>query len=61
MDNKSDDQFLVVQYMIDANSQDYDEETKKLTEYLTGMIASLMDQIKTSKHSPEKRGIPTPG
>ena len=55
MDNKSDDQFLVVQYMIDANSQDYDEETKKLTEYLTGMIASLMDQIKTSKHSPEKR------
>ena len=32
--------------MIEAIKQDYDKKTKKLAEYLTAMIASMMDQIK---------------
>ena len=31
---------------------------KKLTEYLTGMIASIMDQIKISTSSPYKKDSP---
>ena len=34
---------------IDAKSQDSDEKTKNLTEYLTAIIESMMDQIKFSK------------
>ena len=35
--------------MIDFNSQDYDDKTKKLAEDLTEMIASIMYQIKIQK------------
>ena len=45
MYNKSDDQLLVMQYTIESNRQDYDEKTKNLTEYLTVIIASMMDHI----------------
>ena len=47
-----------MQATIDANRQDYDEKIKNLTEDLTEMIASMMDQIKISKHSPDKNDSP---
>ena len=48
MDNKSDDQLLIVQATIEPNKQDSDEKMKNLTEDLTEMIASMMDLIKIS-------------
>ena len=39
MDNKSDDQLLIIQVTIEANSQDSEDKMNKLTEYLTEMIA----------------------
>ena len=41
--------------MIEANNQDYDEKTNNLTGELKATIASMMDQIKTSKYSQDKR------
>ena len=38
--------------MIKSNRQDSGEKMKKLTEYLTAIIALMMDQIKISKSSP---------
>ena len=55
MYNKSDDQLLFIQDMIESNSQDYDEKMKKLTEDLTPMIASMMEQNKISKSSKYKK------
>ena len=48
MDNNSDEKLLIIQVTIEANRQDSKEKTKKITEYLTGMIAQIMDQIKIS-------------
>ena len=45
MDNNPDDQLLTMQATIEANRKYYDEKTKKLTEYLTAMITSIMDHI----------------
>ena len=58
MDNKSDDHLIIMQAMIDSNRQDFDEKTKKLKSYLTAMIKSMMDQIKFSKCSPDKKYSP---
>ena len=44
--------------MIDLNRQDSDDKMKNITEYLTGMIASMMDHIKSSKPSSEKKDQP---
>ena len=55
MDNKSDYQLLLMQATFESNKQDSDENMKKLTTDLTGMIASMMDQIKFSKSSPDKK------
>ena len=55
MDNKSDDQLLIVQATIESNKQDSDEKMKKLIEYLKGMIASMIDQIKISELSPIRK------
>ena len=46
MDNKSDDQLLIIQDTIDVNSQDSDEKIMNLTENLTAMIKKMMDQLK---------------
>ena len=46
MDNKSDDQLLIMRDMIDANRKDCDEKMKKLTSELTAMTKSIIDQIK---------------
>ena len=45
MDSKSYDQLLITQSTFEANRQDFDEKIKKLTEYLTEMIASMTDHI----------------
>ena len=55
MDNKSDEQLVILQATIQANRQDSDEKTKNLTEYLTETITSMMDQIKISKYSPYQK------
>ena len=62
MDSKSEEQFIVMQDIIEANKeemksnkQDYDEKIMNLTEYfeelLTSTITSLMDDINISKSS----------
>ena len=38
MDNKSDDQLLIIQAKIDVNRQDSDEKLKKLAEYYIAII-----------------------
>ena len=58
MDNNPDDQLLTMQATIEANRKYYDEKMKKLTEYLTAMITSIMDHIKTSKYSPDNEYSP---
>ena len=55
MDNKSDDQLLIMKPVIKYKRQYYDDKIKKLTEYLTAMITSMMDQIKFYKYSPYKK------
>ena len=47
-----------MQATIEPNKQDSDEKTKKLTEDLTGMITSMMDQIKILKSSTYKKDSP---
>ena len=54
-DNKSDDQLLIMQSTIEANTQDYDEKMKKLIKYLTAMITSIMDQIKNQNPHQTRR------
>ena len=44
-----------MQDTIEVSRQDYDEKMKKLTEYLTAIIASMMGQIKISKSSPDNK------
>ena len=45
-----------MQDIIESNRQDYYEKMKKLTEDLTAIITSIMDQINISKFSPDKKG-----
>ena len=55
MNEKSDDQLLIMQATIESNRKDSDDKIKNITEELTGMIASMMDHIKISKYSPDKK------
>ena len=66
MDNKSDEQFIIMQLNIEANEQDMksnqqdsDEEMMKLTASLKEMIASTvtttMDQMTIQKSSPDQK------
>ena len=47
-----------MQATIESNRQDSDEKMKKLTEYLTQMITSMMYQIKILKSSPDNKDSP---
>ena len=58
MENKSDEQLLIMQSTIESIRKYYDEKAKNLTEKLTSTISSIMDQIKISKSSPEKKDSP---
>ena len=42
MDNKSDEQLLIMKVTIGANKQDSDEKMNKLTEYLKEMLTSTI-------------------
>ena len=55
MDNKSDYELLIMQATIKAKREYFDEKMKNIKEYLTEMITSMADQIKTSKSSPDKK------
>ena len=55
MDIRSYYQLLIMQATTEANRQDYDEKMKKLTEYPTKIIASMMYQIKNSKYPPDNK------
>ena len=61
MDNKSDDQFLVVQAKIHANRQEFDDKMKthdSKLDNLTEMMENIMDQIQISDYSPDKMHSP---
>ena len=58
MNNKSDCQLLVIQATIESNRQYYDEKMIKFTGDLIAMITSMMDQIKISTSSPDKKDPP---
>ena len=45
MYKKSGEQLFIMQYTIEVNKQDYDNKIKNITEYLTAMITSMMEQI----------------
>ena len=47
-----------MQPTIEANMQDSDEKMKNLIEDLTEMIASIIDQIKSSKYLPYNMDSP---
>ena len=55
MDNKSDEQFLIMQATIEVNRQDYEDKMKKFIEDLKAMITSTiistMSQMDISKPS----------
>ena len=42
MDNKYDEHLLIIQFIIEANKQDYDEKIKNLTEDLKATITSTI-------------------
>ena len=50
MDIKSENQLLITQATIEANSKSSDEKTKKPAEDLTEMITSMLDQLKSFKY-----------
>ena len=71
MDNKSDEQFMIMQSAIEANNQnikanqkDSDEKTIKLAKdfkaVLVPSITSIKDQINTLKYSSTKKDSPNP-
>ena len=43
---------------IESKRENFEDKMKNITEYLTEMIASIMDKIKISKSSPEKKDSP---
>ena len=58
MDDKSDGYLLIMQARIKGNRKYSDEKMKNLTEYLTAMTAPMIDQIKISRYSPDKKDPP---
>ena len=55
MDNKSDYQLLIIKTNIESKKKDYDKKTSNTTQDLTGIITSVMDQIKISKYSSDNK------
>ena len=67
MDNKSDEQFIIMQAIIEANKQemksnkkDPNEKIMKLTEDFKEILASITDQINTLKYSPTQKDSTNP-
>ena len=56
IDNKSDEQLLIIQAAIDTNKKDYDKKMKKQDSKLDNLMAIMentIDQIQILKSSPE--------
>ena len=71
MDNNSDEQFIIVHAVIEANKQglksnkqDSDGKIMNITEYFKSMlsspITSITDKIKSFKSSPTQKNSPNP-
>ena len=67
MDNKSDEQFLIIQATINDNKQDTDEKKMntdekltQITENIKVLTAFMMDQTNNSKLSPAHKDTLTP-
>ena len=63
MDNKADEQFLVMKSTIESNSQNTDEKLTNITEdiaLITLTITSMMDQTKNSKYFPYQKDTSNP-
>ena len=67
IDNKSDENFLIIQDTIEANKQEAaekqiktDEKITQLTETLNNLTAFMMDQTNNSKSSPTQKDTSTP-
>ena len=62
MDNKSDDQLLIMQATIESNKKKSGEKMKNITEYLKSMITSTttptMGQKNVSKSSTDQKDSP---
>ena len=58
IDNKSYEELLIMQSIIDHNMQDSDEKYKNLTEDLIEIIAFMIYRIKLSKYSPNEKDPP---
>ena len=62
MDNKCNDQFIIIKSSIEAsrqdmksNKQDPDEKTMKLTEYFKAILIEITSQINTFKYSSNQK------
>ena len=67
MEKKSDEQFIIMQTIIEANKQemisnkqDSNEKMTKFTEEFEAMIAAIIYLISTSKYLPTKKNSPKP-
>ena len=67
MDTKSDEQFLVIKAIIEANKQESDKNHKEtnekltlLTDKLQVLTALMTDKTNISKSSPEQKDTSTP-
>ena len=58
MDNKYDDQLLIMKNMIESNRKDSCKKTKKLTEDITVIITPIMNHIQIMKSSPDNMDSP---
>ena len=61
MDNKSDEQLLIIQSTININKQDYDDKMKKQVYKLDNLMAimeNMMDHIQISDPSSENMDSP---
>ena len=67
MDNKYDEQFIIMKSAIEfnkqemkSNRQDSDNKMMKLTKYVKVMLAEITDHINTLKSSPTYKYSPNP-
>ena len=60
MENKSEDQFILMKEEIENNKQDMKAEMKDIKETLKTLTAFMMDQAKISKSSPAQKDALTP-
>ena len=57
MDNKSYDQFLIIQYTIDTSSEKMNKQESKFDK-LMAMVKKMMDEIQISNSSPDNMDSP---